>query len=230
MSDSPTVDVRDEFHAEPREALVPGRMRRPLAYVAEDCGGDLSADLGKWLFHHEALLRSERGPDDCPAFLWHVPGFEDHAAELAARVRQAITSAVTAESLEAVGVPEFDLGSIELFPVLLHHGCHFGWHDDWIGPDGAPAITRRVAFDLFLHTDPKQFTGGMVEFPCGDLIEPDNGSVLLRHPLQAYRIHEVVCRSRETLHGRWSISGWIHGAPPDGWIERVERLRSIPTI
>lgn len=224
-----TVDVREAFTAEPLPALVPGRLRKPLVHVQDDAAPkELIRDIGAWLFQRRDLARhaGDRSGEHC--FAWEIVGLESLAPELAARVRALIVEGLTPEALEALAVPEFDLGQVEVVPVLMHHGGHFGWHDDWIGPDGQPATTRRVAFDLFLHTEPKRFTGGALDFPSGDSIEPTSGRLVFRHPLQMHRITPVECWAAEHLHGRWALTGWIHGTPPDGWVERVQRLRCAP--
>lgn len=222
MTESGTVDVREQFAAEPAEPLVPGRFRKPLCHVVEGAAdAELVRDLAHW-------LRNHRGLAGWQGTAWEVLGFDLEGGTLPARVRKLVDYHLTDELLERLAVPEFDHCGSEIHPLLLHHGGRIDWQDDWIGPDGKPSTSRRIAFDLLLHTEQRMFQGGQIEFPSGGLVEPSVGSLVFRHPLQARRVVPVECWSAETLHGLWMLTGWIHGPAPAGWVERVERLRCVP--
>lgn len=141
-------------------------------------------------------------------------------------LRGAILRAMPA-ALEKCGVDPFDLEYVETHATLYHHGGHFCWHDDAPDYSGNFAATRRITFCYYLHSTPKMFTGGELEFLDGTLLEPANNSLVFFHPLQQHRIREVECWSKEALHGRWAFFGWIHGQPPPGYSR--PKLRGIPS-
>ena len=41
-------------------------------------------------------------------------------------------------------------------------------------------------------------------------------------------VRRVECRSSMAIHGRWAVTGWVHGDPPEGWLERLPSLRGRP--
>lgn len=219
----------EAFQAEPLPALVPGRFRSPLMHVVDDAlPANVATDLGAALYNRRQNL-TLLGDDDSE-FGWHDPAFADAHPDIAATVTRRIVAALDA-ACAACAVPAFDLQRVELSAVLRHHGGRDAWHDD-VGSDYADRaalhLTRRLSVALFLSTEPVMFRGGAVEFANGTTIEPKHNRLAFWHPAQQHRVQPVECWSAHVLHGRWTIQGFVHGAPPDGWADRLARLREAP--
>lgn len=223
--------TRQAFAAEPSPAIVPGRFRQPLFRVVDDVLPDVHvAKLGLWLHEHRHMLT--RGGDDAGElrFSYDLPKLDDMCPDLVAPLRRVLVDASANQStLDALAIPAFDLRHIEFTATLYHQGSHMTWHDDVPGYDGEVVPSRRVTFAYYLHSEPKMFTGGELEFAEGTTIEPTNNRLALFHPVQQHRIRRVECWSAEAIHGRWAIMGWIHGDPPEGWLERLPTLRGVPS-
>lgn len=217
-----TDPTRDALAAEPRPALVPTRFRTPLFHVVDDAvPSDVAAKLGTWLYAARGHL--QRVGDDAGEFRF---GFEialDDAADTLAPLRRRLLElAGDPAVLAKLCTPAFDVTGVDLRGSLLHHGGFDSWHDD---TEDDPDLQRRLAFALFLHTEPKLFAGGEVEFLDGTTVEPKNGRLALWHPFQQHRERKVECWSAHVLSGRWAVAGWIRGPAPEGWAEKVAALR-----
>tara|TARA_R110000782_G_scaffold253743_1_gene341928 strand:- start:9951 stop:10649 length:699 start_codon:yes stop_codon:yes gene_type:complete len=229
MSDS--SPTRDILKAEPRPAFVPNRFREAIYHEIDDAMPlAYTRELGKWLYANRDKL--VRGGDDRGAsrFNHEITTLErDLPTELYVPFRKMlIEKALAADVLDKLATPDFDLRYIETHATLYHHGSHFEWHDDAPGYDQEIVPTRRVTFCYYLHSDPKMFEGGELEFLDGTLITPSNNKLTLFHPVQQHRVRRVDCWSAKLLHGRWALMGWIHGDPPEGYIERMPELRGRP--
>lgn len=212
--------------ADPTPAIVPGRFRRPLIHVVDEAvSEDVIRQAGECFHTHAAALQPFGDPAGELACGWELPDLDALAPEVVTCVMMAVFAVPAATMLEALAVPEFNVAGLDMTARLFHHGGHCGWHDGAEDANGDLAVTRRIGFELFLHTQPRMFRGGELDFLAGDSVEPVLGRLVLRHPLQVQRVRRVECLSAEALHGRWSIAGWVHGDPPDGWVERVEALR-----
>lgn len=190
---------------------MPERYRKALYRVVDDLmPDDLVKSMGQWLFHNRGRMAREGDDTGELHFCWHVPGADadcDLLPEFKARIVDEIRAA-----LEPCGVDDFDLGLVETAAVLYHHGGHLHWHHDAPGGhDGTPA-PRRLSFVFFMHTEPKMFSGGELEFLDGTLIEPRNNRICFFASPQMHRVRRVECWSAHVLHGRWSLSGWLHEA------------------
>lgn len=218
------ADVRPAFAAPTPESIAPARLRRPLATVVEDAvAPGIVERLARWLHQHRDRVIRAASRD----LRFEVLDFEDLAPDVAASLRRTVLDPLELpETLESIGVPEFMPTGVELVPTLLHHGGFRAWGDGWFDAVGNPAPMRRVGFELFIGSASEPvFKGGEVEFPNGDVVIPRPNRLAVFHPLQWSRTRAVECYSPDMLHGRWSVAGWILGFPPEGWLERVERLR-----
>lgn len=205
------VDVRDLVRGEAWPAAVPGRLRRPLMRLeSKAMPNEWCAEMGRALFDSR---RDTDGED-----------LERRAPSLVADLRARLIALLPA-ALEACGVAEFDLLGCEMIAALHHHGGRSGWFS---GLDGANPERRRIGFELTMRTEPPMFSGGELETVSGETVAPDNARLVWLNPLQSVRIREVECWSAFPMHGRWSIWGWLHGAPPDGWDRIVDRMRIRP--
>lgn len=196
---------------------VPARYLRALYSVHDDLmPKDWVAELGRWLYYNRALLT--RGGDDAgeARFNYEVVDVDKHC-DLIGAFRSAVLARL-AEGCDACGgIPLFDLLYFECHATLYHHGCHFDWHNDAPGIDFEFVPSRRITFAYYLHSDPKMFKGGELEFLDGTRVEPKNNRLLFFHPLQQHRIVPVECWSAEPIHGRWALMGWVHGEAPEGY-------------
>lgn len=214
------VDVRGEIAGEAFEPIVPGRLRKPLALAIENAMGDpWTADVGRWLFEHRAsMVVDARSPWRAA---YDLIDFGAASPDLAAPLRAAVLDRLD-EGLEACGIAEFDLVGFDVHASLFHHGGICAWSD---GIHGDDECQRRIGFELMLQQDPKMFSGGELEFLDGSTIEPRNGLLVFTNPVQTKRVREVECWSMHPIHGRWSIWGWLLGPAPEGWADRVRRMR-----
>lgn len=184
---------------------IPERYREPKFVIFEEVmPASWLAELGQWL-HSQRVYFQRGGDDGTGRYNYEMPGVDEIYAPLA-ELKKAITGCIS-EAVKATGVDNFDLENIECNATLHHHGSHASWH---AGTTDDPP-TRRLAFSLYLHADPIMFSGGEIEFADGTTVDAKNNRLVIYEPSQQYRIRRVECWSAEFLHGRWAISGWIHG-------------------
>lgn len=191
---------------------MPERYRRALFRRYESVMPDTwYTAMGDWLFHNKDRLVRGGGHT---RFNWEVLDFDRVTPELFAPLAAAIVERADADTLDALRVDPFDLGAVEAHLTLYHHGCWFGWHDDQHAEREADRQTRAVTFAYYLHAQPRMFDGGQLQYLDGTALEPDNNTLVLSNPYQRHRVTQVACWSREALHGRWAISGWLEAAKP----------------
>jgi len=208
--------------------VVPGRFMTPLVHVVDDAmPAEWVSELGKWFFAHRAQFYRGGDEEGLQRFCWELPELDKLAPDLVAPFRKRLVDAIE-PALEPCRVPAFDLRFVEVTATLYHHGSHFTWHDDVPGYDGEVVPSRRLTFCYYLHTEPKMFKGGELEFLDGTTVEPKNNRLVLFHPVQQHQVRRVECWSSHVLHGRWALMGWIHGDPPAGWLDKLPRLRGVP--
>ena len=223
--------TRELLAAEPSPAFVPNRFREPLYHVEENAmGEDFGGAIGKWL--HGNRDKFVRGGDEHGVlrFNYELCDIDKYMpTELIAPFKKKLIKAVSDPAvLKALNIPEFDLRYIEIHATNYHHGSHFVWHDDAPGYDGELVPTRRATFCYYMHSNPKMFSGGELEFLDGTAVEPVNDRLAMFHPIQQHRVKRVECWSNAFLHGRWALMGWVHGDAPEGWVERMPTMRGIP--
>jgi len=223
--------TRQLMRMDAQPAFVPNRFREALIHQTDEAlTDDDSAALGQWLFDHRDRL--QRGGDEHGEgrFNYEILSIEKHAPDLLRPLRRRLLELVAdGDVLDQVCVPAFDVRFLEMHATLYHHGSHFGWHDDAPGPDGhTPVLTRRISFCYYMHSTPKMFSGGELEFMDGTSTKPENNRLVMFHPLQQHRVLPVECWSAHVLHGRWAITGWLHGDPPEGYAERLPQMRGQP--
>ena len=214
-----------------RAPVVPDRLREPIKHHVDDAmPAKFAADVGLWL--HNNKDKFVRGGDDegVSRFNYELTDVDNYTpVDMLTQFKQKlIATATSPEVLDALCVPEFDLRFVETHATLYHHGSHFDWHDDAPGPDGDLVPSRRISFCYYMHADPKMFSGGELEFLDGSTVEPKNNRLSLFHPMQQHRVRRVECWSSQFLHGRWALMGWLHGDAPEGWVNRLPKLRGRP--
>lgn len=217
--------TRAALRAKPLEAIVPSRFHVALTHIVpEAITKPDAAALGSWLHEHRDKLDLMHNESACR---WELSFLDGYAADLAGMVRKAVLENLIAAQ-EACEVPAFDVTHIETHATCYHHGGMFDWHSDSVDYKGEVAATRRLSFCLYLHSLPRMFEGGELEFMDGTTVAPEHRRLVLFHPVQQHRVRRVDCRSAAAIHGRWAITGWIHGDPPDGWLERLPALTGRP--
>ncbi|HXI82117.1 MAG TPA: 2OG-Fe(II) oxygenase [Verrucomicrobiae bacterium] len=224
----PSSEPVPGFEAEAAPPVIPGRFRRAMVRTLDDAmPEEWVRELGRWLYYHRHALA--RGGDSAGVERYNFELFEvdKRAPELAAPLRAKILSEIP-NALAPCCVPDFDVRYVEMTATLHHHGGHFVWHDDAPGYDGEIVPSRRLSWTYYVHTSPKMFRGGELEFLDGTAVEPRCNRLTMFHPVQMHRVRPVECWSAELLHGRWALMGWIHGDPPPGWVERIPKLRDRP--
>ena len=204
---------------------IPGRYRDALYKTFLDTmPGEWVTKAGRWLYASGANFTRGGDPRGVDRFNYELTDVDKHYDAIGDLKSKLVE--LFPQALEDIGIPDFDLEYIEMHATLYHHGSHFCWHDDAPGYDGAFIPSRRIAYCFYMHSEPKMFTGGELEFLDGTALTPHNNSIVMFHPLQQHRIRKVECYSAELLHGRWAFFGWIHGQPPEGYSE--PKLRGVP--
>ena len=219
-------DTNAALKAEPLEPVVPGRFRAALVHSVDDLMEEgWAAKFGQAMFEKRSHLVRGGDAEGVWRYNWEIVHVDRHEPDLVGDLRGRIIE----EAVNALGpclVPEFDVEGVECHATMHHHGNFFSWHDDADGYTGGDALeTRRLAFAYYMHSKPKMFDGGELEFLDGTAIEPRHNRLAFWHPIQKHRVRPVECWSSHVLHGRWSVMGWLHGQPPEGWVDRIPKLR-----
>jgi hypothetical protein len=182
---------------------LPARYRSALCHeIRSAMPKSWAGDFGEWLHANRRLLVRGGDPEGVVRFNYELADL-DRFCDLLSPFKKMLTEAIP-DALGPCGVTEFGLRSVECHATLHHHGSHCDWHTD-TDPE------QRLAFTYHMHSHPKMFAGGQLEFPDGTKIEPNDNTLVLFHPHQPHRINRVECWSGELLHGRWAISGWLLG-------------------
>lgn len=228
-SSNPT---RQALEAIGKPPLIPNRFREAVYHSTDDAMPPAFAGaLGQWL--HSNRDRFVRGGDDrgLARYNHELINVDECAPNdlLAPFKKMLIAEASKPEVLDALCVPAFDLRFVETHATCYHHGSHFNWHDDAASATDSLVESRRITFCYYLHSEPKMFEGGGLEFLDGTVVEPKNNRLTLFHPIQQHRVNRVECWSSHFLHGRWALMGWLHGDAPEGWVDRIPKLRGAPS-
>ena len=193
----------------PESDNIPERYREPKFTVFEHVmSKEWMAELGKWL--HSQRHYFKRSHEDGQIKHSYELSNVDELHQPTGYLKKIIAEKLN-EAIEKIDIPDFELEQIECHATLYHHGSHFSWHKDNIDYNGEPAETRRLSYVLYLHANPKMFSGGELEFTDGTMVEPEHNKLVVFDPCQKHRVRRVECWSADFLHGRWAIYGWIHG-------------------
>lgn len=195
---------------------LPDRYQPARHHVVDGLMPDeFVSSMGSWLHHNRGSLECISEYDGEERYSYELPELESHC-ELTAPFRARLFDEVEA-ALQACEVARFEVGRVEMQASLYHHGSHFNWHTDLPGDQHDPdfvayARSRRLSFCYYLHSTPKMFTGGDLEFLDGTSIEPKTNRLVFFDPAQVHRVTRVESWSAgHALHGRWALSGWLHG-------------------
>ena len=180
---------------------IPERLRRArFVEIPEALGRETPIAMGDWLHHQRGRLQVfEDGRQGYYHGLLDVDEICPHLGELRARLLE-----LALEGAEACEVPAFEPEEIRLHATLYHNRCSSTWTREI-------DERARLTFAYLMHTEPKLFDGGEIEFLDGSLIEPKNGKLVVFPSSQRRRVRPVECWSALAIEGRWAISGAIYG-------------------
>lgn len=221
------VDARSTYRCDPAPEVIPDRLQRPLVHVVDGFlradDRKFEADLGPWI----AARRQDFAQvvdDECIFRMgWTITNVTDMEPELFRPFRKLVLEAAPA-AFDPCAVAEFDLTDVSMGISVYHHGNFYQWHRDSAGPDDS----RRMGFAFFVHTAPKMFKGGEIEFLDGSVVEPEHNRLVFYNPLQPHRVAPVECWTPDIMHARWVVHGWLHGEPPPGYAEMYDRVTRVP--
>lgn len=184
---------------------LPERYRKPRIAVFDDVMPvEWLGELG--VFLDSQRRRFEVGGDGVGRFGYQLLDVDEEYPPLAKLKKELVERIADEATIEALDAPDFALSRIEAHATLYHHGGFFRSHVD--EEEGG---SRRVGFALFLHSGTRMFSGGEMEFLDGTRVEPENNRLVFYDPLQNHGVRRVECWSAKFLHGRWAVSGWLHG-------------------
>jgi len=127
-------------------------------------------------------------------------------------------SICTPSIVKALGLPEFDLKTIECQLTATTDGGYFKPHTD----NGAKMGYRKITFVYYMHKKPKTFDGGEIKFldhnPYGvDLpnprhcleFTPEHNSIILFDSGCYHQVQDVVCPAGGFRNSRFTLNGWL---------------------
>lgn len=201
------TDLETEAHSAADDSTLPERYRAPRLTAFENVMPlEWLGAVGEWLFSQRGRF-TLGGGEGHGSFCYELAGVDElypPLAELKLAIVERLDSAI-----EKVGVEPFDLELIECHATLYHHGSHHAPHKDV--PDDVDLPECRLAWCLYLSTEPKMYSGGELEFPNGEAFAPTHNQLVFYDPRQKHSVRRVECWSADFLHGRWALSGWVHG-------------------
>lgn len=189
--------------------VTPDRFRAPLIHTIDDAmPAAFALAAGRWLYEQRDRMARTGDDDGQIDFQWCRYDIDKANPELFGPLRKRVLDALPA-AVAACAVPPFDPVRIELAATLYHHGCHAGWHRG-CGEYDHVAESAALGFAFTMHSEPKLFSGGELEFLDGTAIEPKHNRLTLFAPGQVIRVRSVECWSAHVLHGRWALVGILH--------------------
>lgn len=167
---------------------------------------------------------------------WDLKAFQEHSH--ARPFLEALTPLIE-RGRDACELPPFELDGFEATVAVRGEGQAFHWHTDHISY-GGPEV-RAMTFAFFVHTRPRRWSGGELEFLGGELVEPRHNRLVLFDPYRVHRVrhvhflpplgHGTEARQRwergepeDWAHARWSVAGWFRCRPEEAW----ETPRELP--
>lgn len=166
--------------------------------------GDWQQAAGLRLHELRRHLVLHGDPDGSPFVGWRLDDLDTLAADLVRPLRARLVGLVD-EAAKACGVElRGPVSKVSAVASLMHHGGREDWHAGRAEND-----PPELWWELTLHSDPKLFRGGELEWLDGTAIAPDAGRLVVSDPRQMQRITPVECWSAHVLHGRWSIAGVV---------------------
>ena len=131
------------------------------------------------------------------------------------------------DAIEACQVEPFWAVWCEMNGIGYLDGDRFDWHTDHFQSSvNLRQESKAITFLYYAQQEPRQFTGGGLEFADGTIIEPENDLLLWINPYQRHRVIEVALNEGADpwRGGRWTMGGWLHrtetGMPMPTWHTR----------
>jgi Rps23 Pro-64 3,4-dihydroxylase Tpa1-like proline 4-hydroxylase len=126
---------------------------------------------------------------------------------------------VLPQVLQKLGMPEFQVASVEAQITASNDGDYFHFHCD-NGSD--PVASRHLTFVYFFHREPKQFGGGELRLHDARLEEgayvsegsyqtivPQQNQIVFFPCELLHEITPVNCESRQFADSRFTLNGWL---------------------
>ena len=162
----------------------------------------------------------------------HAAVHDDHGDEVDTSARNALViddlGALTrelrgyvdrwlAEAREALGIPPFEISSIDTTLVAYGDGAFYGRHiDTFTGAAAGGEAPRQITFVCYFFKEPKRFSGGALRLfdLRGDDhidIEPENGLMTAFSSWTPHEVLPVSCSDCAFDDGRFAVNVWVHG-------------------
>jgi hypothetical protein len=162
--------------------------------------------VGQWLdARKDELVPYSVGPENpesVQGYFWENPNI-DLLWPNASAIREAVVAELETTAM-ALGLDGSFDGALTMTAKMFHHSGYHWWH--------VPDKTAWLGYRIFMHSHPKRYSGGEVEFTDGTTVEPIGGSCLFFDPKQAQRTKPVDCWTPNLQDGRWTIEGMIYPA------------------
>ena len=156
------------------------------------------------LFSHSRTSPNLEYPDWRKSFVlydWELrPVLQFIEAEVRARLPYAIAN---------LGIPEFDVSSLEIQLTSHNDGEYYHWHTD----NGSEETrTRVVTFVYYFHSQPRQFSGGdlvLYDETGEEVIEPVHDRLVMFDSKMRHEVRVVSCPSKQFEYSRFTLNGWV---------------------
>jgi SM-20-related protein len=143
--------------------------------------------------------------------------YPQHTEELLKRLRQ-----VMPQVMEHLGMPTFEVGTIETQLTAHNHGNYYKIHNDNGSEDTA---TRRLTYVYYFYREPQAFTGGELDIYQTEVrdghsyagsefnrILPKNNSIVMFPSHYMHEVRVVDCPSQAFIDSRFTLNGWVRQA------------------
>jgi hypothetical protein len=185
---------------------TPARYQKAKLHVVDSAmSDDYVTSVGRWLFNNRKQFTRAGDELGTTQFSFELGDLDRLCPDLIGELRARILLELE-EASKTCKMPAFEAKHVDTLATLYHNGGLHDWHEE--GPEPA------IAFAFYMHTDPKMFNGGELEFVDGTKVEPANGRLVLYDASLRHRVRPVECWSAHVLHGRWALVGWIHDETP----------------
>jgi Rps23 Pro-64 3,4-dihydroxylase Tpa1-like proline 4-hydroxylase len=156
------------------------------------------------LFSHSKTTPNREYPDWRKSFVlydWELrPVLQLIEQELHARLPYALTN---------LGIPRFDVSSMEIQLTSHNDGEYYHWHTD---SGTEETRSRVVTFVYYFHSQPRQFSGGelvLYDEESAEEIEPVHDRLVMFDSRMKHEVKVVTCPSKQFENSRFTLNGWV---------------------
>ncbi len=142
----------------------------------------------------------------------------DHLGDVQAGFQERVVDMLP-DVLGELGYREFTIERMETQATASIDGSYFRRHTD-----NAHLRSRKITYVYFFHQQPQRFSGGELRLFAGRmegerylgprrfrLIRPRCNSILFFDSSAPHEVLPVRVPSRDFLHSRFTVNGWLHG-------------------